>query len=222
MDIYRRLDGHFGDLGWWPADSPFEMMVGAVLTQNTAWRNVEKSIGRLKEERLLQAEAIRKVPEERLAACVRSSGYFRVKARRLKALADFLCERYGGSADRLSREDAQDIRCALLSVPGIGEETADSILLYACGKPVFVVDAYTRRILSRHRLATERASYGELQQLFHRHLPPDAPLFNQYHALLVYAGKTFCRKQPRCAACPLREVRPGSGDGGRAEGAATP
>ena len=208
--IYRRLYSYFGAQDWWPASNSFEVIVGAILTQNTSWQNVEKAVTALKRETVLSPARIRDLSEDRLAEWIRPAGYYRLKARRLKAFIRFLYERYAGNLDRMFAQPAERLREALLSVNGIGPETADSILLYAGGKPVFVVDAYTKRILCRHGMIPEDADYPTLQGLFMRHLPAEAPLFNQYHALLVHTGKTFCRKKPLCAGCPLEPpVGPG-------------
>jgi endonuclease-3 related protein len=202
--IYRLLDDHFGDLRWWPADDPFEMMVGAILTQNTAWRNVEKALIRLRERALLAPEAIAASSAEVLADAVRPSGYYHLKAARLQAFARFFLAEYAGSVAAMRASPLVMLRERLLHVRGVGPETADSILLYACEKPSFVSDAYTERILLRHGLLPEKAGYPSIRDLFMRHLPPDVPLFKQYHALLVLTGKTFCRRQaPLCAGCPL-------------------
>ena len=202
-DTYRILDDHFGNLHWWPGDSPLEVIVGAILTQNTAWKNVEKAIAALRRHALLSVAALVEIPECELAGLIRPSGYYNVKARRLKAFFIFLRDEFRGSLEVMFSEDVPILRQKLLGIKGIGAETADSILLYAGGKPVFVVDAYTRRILSRHGIVATRSSYGEIQRLFMDRLPADAALFNQYHALIVYTGKNYCRKQPRCQECPL-------------------
>ena len=202
-DTYRILDDHFGNLHWWPGDSPLEVIVGAILTQNTAWKNVETAIAALRRHALLSVAALVEIPECELAGLIRPSGYYNVKARRLKAFLAFLRDEFRGSLDVMFSEDVPMLRQKLLGIKGIGAETADSILLYAGGKPVFVVDAYTRRILSRHGIVATRSSYGEIQRLFMDRLPADAALFNQYHALIVYTGKNYCRKQPRCQECPL-------------------
>jgi endonuclease-3 related protein len=178
--------------------------VGAILTQNTAWSNVERALATLRARRLLTAARLSALPPGRLAGLIRSSGTFRVKARRLRALLRYLRTRHDGSLDRMSRAPLDEIRRELLAVPGIGPETADSILLYAIGRPVFVVDAYTRRVLSRHRLLPHDVGYEEIRAFFERHLPNDPRLFNEYHALLVAVGKEYCRRRPRCAECPLR------------------
>ncbi len=202
--VYELLNGYFGDLHWWPADSPFEMMVGAILTQNTAWTNVEKAISALKEENLLSPTALLRIDETVLAGIIRPSGYYRIKAKRLKSLAQFFIKEYSGNIDAMCNEEATVLREKLLNVRGIGPETADSILLYACRKPVFVSDAYTLRILQRHRLIPEDADGSQIRTLFMSHLPPDVSLFNQFHALLVQTGKRFCRRRPKCDFCPLR------------------
>jgi endonuclease-3 related protein len=206
--MYALLDGHFGNLRWWPAEEPFEVMVGAILTQNTAWTNVEKAIAALKGERLLSPEALSQIAEEALATIIRPSGYYNVKAKRIKSFVRFFREEYAGNIAIMSTEELPILREKLLGVRGIGQETADSILLYACGKPVFVCDAYTRRILHRHGMIDDGADYRRIQEMFMNHLPHDAPLFNQFHALIVYAGKTFCRKMPKCERCPLSTLRP--------------
>jgi endonuclease-3 related protein len=209
MKIYDLLTGHFGNLNWWPADSPFEVMVGAVLTQNTAWTNVEKAIAALKELNLLSPEALWQINEAALSHIIRPSGYYRVKARRLKSLVRFLLDEYDGSIDRMRAERLLLLREKLLCVNGIGPETADSILLYACGKPVFVSDAYTKRIFLRHGLIPKTMEVTQISELVMSLLPGDAPLFNQFHALLVNTGKHFCRKLPNCTPCPLRVLLPG-------------
>lgn len=204
LALYWALFRRFGPQGWWPARTPLEVAVGAILTQNTAWSNVERAIERLKARRLLDARRLRILPRAELAGLIRPAGYFRVKARHLKALVEFLWQRFGGRFQPLRTAPLQDLRNELLAVPGIGPETADSILLYAAGRPVFVVDAYTRRVLARHRLVAPDVGYEPLRQIFERHLPSDPALFNEYHALLVEVGKRYCRKTPLCASCPLR------------------
>jgi len=198
---------------WWPGRTRFEVIVGAILTQNTSWTNVERAIANLRRERLLSPAAIERIPLHRLATLIRSSGYFRQKARKLKAFVEFLCARYQGSLNRLFATPTGDLREQLLSVHGIGPETADSILLYAGEHPVFVVDAYTRRLLERHRMARGNESYDEIRQLFESSLPSDPKLFNEYHALIVYTGKHFCHKrQPDCQRCPLQQFFPAGQD----------
>jgi endonuclease-3 related protein len=204
FNLYETLQDYFGDLHWWPADSAMEVVVGTILTQNTAWRNVEKAIHRLKVENLLHPAALYHLDERQLAELIRPAGYFRVKTKRLKAFVSLLHDEYQNDLGAMFALDLWTLRNKLLSVHGIGEETADSILLYAAGKPVFVVDAYTRRIMQRHHLIGENAIYAEIQALIMKALPASVPLYNQYHALLVNAGKMFCRKQtPKCDICPL-------------------
>lgn len=209
LRYYRRLHAHFGHRRWWPGETRIEIMVGAILTQNTAWKNVTLAIGNLKREKLLSVRGLRSVPEGQLAQLIRSSGYFNQKARHVKALIAFLDERYAGSLARMARAETAHLRKELLAVRGIGPETADSILCYAFGRPVFVIDAYTRRVLVRHGLIHARPSYAEMQALLMRHLPADAALFNDFHAQLVAVGHRFCKPQPQCEACPLRSFLPG-------------
>lgn len=206
MKIYRLLFEAYGPQHWWPGESPFEVMVGAILTQNTSWKNVEKSIHQLKEKGVLHPEGILRLKESELASLIRSSGYFRIKAKRLKAYLNLMFEEFGGKIERMGRIPLREMRAKLLSVNGIGPETADSILLYALGKPIFVVDAYTKRILSRHSIIDGKASYEEVQRLFMQHLPHDEDLFNEYHALLVHLGKGVCQKKPKCDICPLKGI----------------
>ncbi|MCF7635059.1 MAG: DNA repair protein, HhH-GPD family [Dehalococcoides mccartyi] len=205
-DIYQCLLDKYGPQHWWPAESQFEMMTGAVLTQSAAWINVEKAIARLKEAGLLSPEAIMKADEDTLAEAIRPSGYFNVKTRKLKALAAWLVAGYNGQADKLLPAETDALRQELLGVWGIGEETADSILLYACGKPVFVIDAYTRRIFSRLGLAERDAGYDRLQRLFTANLAADAAVFNEYHALIVRHAKEHCRVKPVCQGCVLKTI----------------
>jgi endonuclease-3 related protein len=203
--IYKKLYSYFGRQHWWPAQSPFEVMVGAILTQNTNWVNVEKAIRNLKERRVLFPRGLYALSKKQLAELIRPAGYYNVKAKRLKEFLTFLFREYQGSVRKMFSVDTQRLRQQLLCVKGVGPETADSILLYALKKPVFVVDAYTRRIFSRHKFISERARYDEVQNLFMRHLKTDTQLFNEFHALIVRLGKNFCLKnKPRCAACPLK------------------
>jgi endonuclease-3 related protein len=204
LAIHDALLAAFGPQGWWPGETPFEVMVGAILTQNTNWRNVERAIANLRAARVLTPAAMARLRPQALAGLIRPAGYFRVKAARLGNLLDHLRRRHGGSVARMLRTPMPPLREELLGISGIGPETADSILLYAAGHPSFVVDAYTRRVLSRHGLAGEGAGYDEVRRIFTRSLPAEAPLFNEFHALIVRLGKEFCRpRAPRCAACPL-------------------
>jgi len=199
------LSGHYGPSGWWPGETPFEVMVGAVLTQNTAWNNVEKAIANLKAASLLDMDALHKTPLDTLAGHLRPSGYYNVKARRLRNLVDMIAASFDGSLDRLFALDADDLRATLLAVNGIGKETADSICCYAAGKLVFVVDAYTRRILSRHGIIGGDAGYDDIQDLFESALSPDLDVYRDLHAHLVFIGKDYCRSRtPRCGECPLK------------------
>jgi endonuclease-3 related protein len=194
---------------WWPGRTRFEIIVGAILTQNTSWANVERAIAALRREKLLTPAGIQHVSEGRLARLIRSSGYFRQKARKLKKFAEFLQVRHGGSLNRMFQTPTASLREQLLGIHGIGPETADSILLYAGKHAVFVVDAYTRRILQRHNLAEGKESYEDIRMLFEQSLPPSEPLFNEYHALIVHTGKHFCRvRQPLCEGCALKEYLP--------------
>ncbi len=204
LEIYEILDGYFGPLHWWPAESPFEVIVGAVLTQNTNWKNVEKSIDVLKGADLLTFDGLLNLPEQELAGLIRSSGYYNLKARRLKNLLEMISRDYGGDLEVFFAEETDIARQALLQVKGIGPETADSILLYGGGHPCFVIDAYTHRILSRHYLIPEECDYQSIQDLFMDNLDHDAEMFNQYHALMVRTAKHFCKKsKPLCDQCPL-------------------
>jgi len=202
--LYEHLLRRFGPQRWWPARSRFEVIVGAILTQNTSWTNVTRAVAALRAARLLTPHALDASPHSALTRLIRSSGYYNIKAKRLKQFTHFLLTRYGGNLRRMFRTEPQRLREELLAVSGIGQETADSILLYAGDRPFFVVDAYTRRVLERHGLIAGQATYGEIQQLFMDHLPADAALFNEYHALLVAVGKEYCRKTPQCETCPLR------------------
>lgn len=204
LEIYRRLDQYFGPLNWWPGESRFEVIVGAVLTQNTNWKNVEKSIHTLKRADLLNFDALLHMPVEQLASLIRSSGYYNLKALRLKNLLEMLEGEYDADLTLFFSEETSTARDALLKVKGIGPETADSILLYAGGHPTFVIDAYTHRILSRHHLVPESCDYQTMHDLFMDNLDHDVAMFNQYHALMVKTAKRFCKKrEPLCEKCPL-------------------
>jgi endonuclease III related protein len=206
---FATLSQALGPMRWWPARTPFEVIVGAILTQSTAWSNVEMAIANLRRERLLTPRALACVSTQRLAELVRPSGYFRQKAKKLKAFVRFLRAEYGGSLARMFRTPTPELREQLLGVYGIGRETADSILLYAGGHAIFVVDAYTHRILSRHRLAGAKQEYEATRSLFESGLPRDARLYNEFHALLVNVGKNWCRRhEPHCAECPLKIYLP--------------
>lgn len=201
--IFDKLFRHFGPRRWWPGETKFEIVIGAILTQNTSWKNVEKAIGRLKEHDLLQPEKLFTIPEKELALLIRSSGYYNQKAKKIREFLNFF-KSYSFSFEDMLSVDKGRIREELLAVRGIGQETADSIILYALEKPVFVIDAYTKRIFSRLGYVDEKISYRELQELFVRNLPEDVKLYNEYHALIVAFGHNICRKKPLCDLCFLR------------------
>ena len=205
-EVFDGLLGAYGPQHWWPGETPFEVMVGAILTQNTAWRNVERAIANLKAAGLMSAGRLARCSEARLRVLVRPAGFFNQKAERLRALARWLVDGCGGDVERLFETPTERLREKLLALPGVGPETADSILLYAGGVPVFVVDAYTRRIFSRHGCFRHGAPYEDVRSFFEGRLPREAALFNEYHALLVRLGKEVCRPTPRCGQCPVRDV----------------
>jgi len=205
MEIYDRLFAALGPSRWWPGDSSLEIMLGAVLTQNTAWVNVEKAIQQIKQVGGLSIKLLGEIDEELLASWIRPAGYYRLKARRLKNLMTHLLKEWDGDLVKMADQPVEDLRRQLLKINGIGPETADSILLYALGLPSFVVDAYTFRILNRHHLIEEDMSYADLRDYFMERLPNDPAFYNEYHALLVRLGKDYCKKQqPRCDLCPLK------------------
>ena len=208
LEIYQRLYRRYGPQGWWPGEGPLDVVIGAILTQAAAWTNVELALRNLKEARCWSLEAIHRRPQDELARIIRPSGYFNAKARKLKAFARHVCQHYNGDLSALLSQEIDQLRAELLSIHGIGPETADDILLYAAGKPSFVIDTFTRRILQRVGIAPAgRADdYPAYQALFHDNLPYDAPLFNEYHALLDRHAKEACAKVPRCPGCCLREV----------------
>ena len=208
QDIFDRMLARYGRQHWWPADTPFEMMVGAVLTQATAWTNVERAIGRLKDADALSPTAIRRMDKEPLATLIYSSGFYNAKACRLKALVRFLGDAYDDDIDAMRLEDSAKLRRELLGVKGIGEETADAILLYALDKPSFVIDAYTRRLFQRLGIVPKSEAYSAYQEMFADGLPQDTALFAEYHALIVQHCKEACRKTPVCEGCCLRSVCP--------------
>ena len=205
LEIYTLLHSRYGPCHWWPAETPFEVCIGAILTQNTNWGNVEKAIVNLKGEGLLRPEALRDVPMGRLAEVIRPAGFFNVKSVRLKSFVDYLWEGYGGNLERMFAGDWRALREELLAVRGIGRETADSILLYAGNKPTFVVDAYTKRLFAALGLIPERASYEEVRSFFMENLPAEVALFNEYHALIVAHCKEHCRARPRCSGCGVHQ-----------------
>ncbi|OGV95722.1 endonuclease [Microgenomates group bacterium RBG_16_45_19] len=206
--MYETLLSSFGPQGWWPAETPFEVIVGAVLTQNTAWRNVERAIDNLKKAGVLSPSRLSKLTEKKLAKLIRSAGYYNVKAKRLKNVMNFLNREYGGALSPMIKDSLPALREKILAVKGIGPETADSILLYATGKPIFVIDAYTRRVLSRHGIITDGVTYENIQTLFMQNLPHQVSLFKEFHALFVRLAKTYCKTTPICRGCPLEPPWP--------------
>jgi endonuclease-3 related protein len=205
-EIYKLLYERFGPQHWWPGEGQFEIIVGAILTQNTNWANVEKAIANLKAADCLEPEKLHRINIERLAELIRPAGYFNIKTKRLKNLLNWLFDNYDGKLENIEAVATSRLREELLSVSGIGPETADSILLYAFEWPVFVVDAYTARIAARHNLIEPPFDYAELQRLFADNLDEDVQTFNEYHALLVRCGKDFCRPKARCPGCPLEKL----------------
>jgi endonuclease-3 related protein len=205
-EIYKILHEAFGPQHWWPGETPFEIITGAILTQNTNWTNVEKAIANLKTAGCLKPDAIYRIDDKQLAGLIRPAGYYNIKAKRLKNFVKWLFDSYGGDLENLQSAYTDSLRDELLGIKGIGCETADSILLYALGMPVFVVDAYTARIALRHGLIEPGADYEQLRQLFESNLPQDVQLFNEYHALLVRTGKEFCKPKAKCPGCPLEKL----------------
>jgi len=206
-DIYEKLYTYFGPQNWWPADTPFEVCVGAILTQNASWKNVKKTIENLKKKNLLDPFKLYDIPLNTLAQIIKPSGFYNIKAKRLKDFVKFLVEKYKGNLEELFSKGLYEAREELLSLKGLGKETVDSILLYAGNFPIFVVDVYTYRILNRHYLIPEETTYDEIQALFMENLPHDPKLFNEFHALLVACGKNFCKKRnPSCTPCPLNHL----------------
>ena len=204
QEVYDRLLTHFGPLNWWPGETVFEVMVGAILTQNTNWGNVEKAIANLRAENLLSFEAMSTLAKEELAAYIRPAGYYNIKADRLGNFFAMILEQWDGDLDFFLDQPVEALRVQLLAVKGIGPETADSMILYGAKKPIFVVDTYTHRILSRHGIIPDEYGYFEIQELFMDNLELDTNLFARYHTLLVHAGKDFCKKsKPQCGYCPL-------------------
>lgn len=206
LQIYQKMFDALGPRHWWPGETPFEVIIGAILTQNTNWSNVEKAIKNLKTAGKLSPEGMYELSVTELAELIRPSGFFNVKAKRVKAFINWLFSRYEGNLSKMFAQDLQALRSELLSVKGIGPETADSILLYAGNMPTFVVDAYTHRIFSRHELIPEESTYDEMKSFFEENLPEDVQLFNEYHALIVNIGKTFCKTKKVCEPCPLKDL----------------
>jgi endonuclease III related protein len=212
LEVYTHLLKTLGPQHWWPGDTPFEIIVGAVLTQNTSWQNVVRAIHNLREADLLDPTALYNVPLEELEELIRPAGYFRVKAVRLRNLLKLIVEQYGGSLEKMFRTGLTNLRQELLAVSGIGPETADSIMLYAGNLPTFVVDAYTHRILARHGWFDFEADYHQIQDYLVSSLPQDPEVYNEFHALIVYLGKHYCKKTgPKCRECPLFKMLPQGG-----------
>ncbi|MEW6531792.1 MAG: endonuclease III domain-containing protein [Thermodesulfobacteriota bacterium] len=207
MRMYQAMRAHFGHRNWWPGNSAFEVCVGAVLTQNTAWRNVAQAISNLKDAAALDPFRIYELSHDELAALIHPAGYFNVKATRLGNFVEHLILCHNGDLDALFDSPVEALRQELLSINGVGKETADSIILYAAGKLIFVVDAYTRRVLGRHGLVDDKADYDTVQALFHAHIPSDVDLYNDFHAQFVAVGHWYCKRVPLCDSCPLGPFR---------------
>ena len=205
-EIYQLLFDRFGPQHWWPGETQFEIITGAILTQNTSWTNVEKAIANLKFADCLTPEKLHHSDVSKLTELIRPAGYYNIKAKRLKNFLNWLFRNYNGQLTNLENLDTNQLRAELLAIKGIGPETADSILLYAFKRCIFVVDVYTARIASRHRLIEPGADYEQLRELFQSNLPPDSQLFNEYHALLVKVGKEFCKPKAKCTGCPLEKL----------------
>lgn len=208
-EIFDLLFTHFGPQKWWPGETPFEICVGAILTQNTSWSNVEKAIANLKNAEVLDFESMRALETAKLADLIRPAGYFNIKAKRLKSFLDGIALRFG-AFENLQKIKTENLREELLAINGIGPETADSIVLYAFNRSSFVIDAYTKRILVRHRLMDAEADYYRMKEFFEHHLEINVTLFNEYHALIVMTGKKYCSKsKPKCDICPLNKINGG-------------
>ncbi len=205
VEVYDELFKAFGPQHWWPGDTPLEIAIGAILTQNTNWKNVEKAIDNLKKRNLIDVDGLLSLNDSELSSLIKPSGFFNVKTKRLKSFLKFLKE--VGGLEKLRKKDVSVLRELLLSVPGVGKETADSIILYALEKPVFVVDAYTRRFLKRHGILDGNEEYDEIRELFEQSLPRDVQIYKEYHALIVKLGKVYCRSKPICEGCPLNKQK---------------
>jgi endonuclease-3 related protein len=205
-EIYQLLFDRFGPQHWWPGETQFEIITGAILTQNTSWANVEKAIANLKSARLLTPEKLYHIDTSKLAELIRPAGYYNIKTKRLKSFLTWLFQNYDGRLENLETLETNLLRTELLTVKGVGRETADSILLYAFGRPIFVVDAYTARVAVRHGLIEQDADYEQLRDLFQSNLPQEPHLFNEFHALLVRLGKEFCKPIAQCRGCPLEKL----------------
>lgn len=206
MKMYRLMFERFGHQNWWPGDTPFEICVGAILTQNTSWQNVERAIINLKKARCLSLKKINDLPPAELAALIRPAGYFNIKAKRLKNFTSHVVKHHGGKLKDFLSQPLDVLRAELLTINGVGPETADSITLYAADKPTFVIDAYTRRIFSRHGLCDKNADYHDIKKFCEDNLPRDVELYNDYHAQLVATAKIFCKTKAACDGCPLEKI----------------
>lgn len=204
--MYQMLFDYYGKQYWWPAETKLEIIIGAILTQNTAWQNVEKAIDNLKKKRLIDLERLSKLSVSELGKIIRASGFYNIKAKRLKAVVDFINNEFAGDLDLMKKEHTGTLRKKLLEVYGIGQETADSILLYALEKPVFVVDTYTRRILYRHQLIGDNAKYSDIARVFVKNLKKSVTIYQEYHALLVRLAKEYCKTKPICQRCPIKDL----------------
>ena len=205
LNIFQLLLERFGKRNWWPGDTALEVIIGAVLTQNTSWKNVEKAIENMKKEKVLDIETLYRIDGETLAQIIRPSGFYNIKSKRLKNIINVLHEEYSSNIAKLNELDIWEARRVLLEIDGIGKETADSIVLYALDKPIFVIDAYTKRFLRNHRLFEGRYEYDDMQAFFMENLPHETYLFNEYHALIVALCQSYCRKSPICNGCPLEK-----------------
>ncbi len=206
MEIYELMMERFGPQNWWPGDTSFEVIIGAILTQNTNWNNVEKAISNLKARELLDPLKLHNLSKEELATIIKPAGYFNVKAKRIKNFTDWLFEDHDGKIENIQNMSTSMLREEILQIKGIGPETADSILLYGLNRPTFVIDTYTARITARHHLIDLGATYDDLKYLFESNLAEDIQLYNEYHALLVQVGKNFCKPNPKCENCPLNPL----------------
>lgn len=206
IDIYQRLYDYYGPQYWWPGETVIEIIVGAILTQNTSWSNVEKAIANLKKADCLDVAKLQSISVEQLGVLIRPAGYYNIKAQRLKSFINWLFQKHQGDLAALNALSPSRLRTELLAIKGIGPETADSIGLYAFGKPVFVVDAYTARVFGRHGWLEPGCGYEEIQDLFQSHLEKDPVLYNEFHALIVRVGKEHCRPKPLCSGCPLEPL----------------
>jgi len=207
LTIYKTLYNSFGPQDWWPGDSPFEIIIGAILTQNTNWRNVSKAINNIKRARLLEPKKLLK-HKRVIPRLIRPSGFYKLKSQRLIGFLNYYIKNYQGSVEEMDRQKTEILRKELLQISGIGNETADAILLYALSRPVFVVDTYTRRIFSRHKIFNYHVPYDEIRYFFEINLPNDVQLYNEYHALLVKLGKEYCKiTKPLCNTCPIRDIK---------------